>query len=342
MLMEMLTDVSLSDYSTMKLGGNAKYLVTVKSESELDEAIEFAKSKSLNVIMIGGGSNIFWKDSGFDGLVIINEIGGFEIKNNGDEFELTVGAGENWDEVVRKVCELNLSGIEALSLIPGSVGGTPVQNAGAYGQEIASTFKSLRAYDNNESKYVMLSKEDCRFFYRNSRFKSEPNRFFITSITLILKKETMKPPFYASLTKYLEEHHIDDYSPGSIRKAVIDIRRSKLPDPAVVKNCGSFFANPIIPNDQVTEIESKYPDVPIWSVSKGMSKVSAAWLIDQVGFKNYKDSETGIATWPKQSLILINESAKSTEDLLAFKQKIVTRVKEKFNIELVQEPILLP
>jgi UDP-N-acetylmuramate dehydrogenase len=339
--MDIANDVPLSQYSTMGLGGAAKHLTKVSSLSDLDEALAWAETNKLPVIMIGGGSNIVWKDEGFPGLVLVNEIKGFEVSEAEGKVNVKIGGGENWDEVVARTCNLGLSGIEALSLIPGSAGATPVQNVGAYGQEISEVFSSLHAYDNKEKRYVDLTAADCKFSYRNSRFKTEANRFFVTEITLSLTKTKMKPPFYASLDAYLSEHHITDYSPMNIRDAVIDIRRSKLPDPKLVKNCGSFFANPIITMTQLTEIQTKYPDVKYWE-TKGKAKLPAAWLIDKAGFNNFRDESSGMSTWPKQSLILVNESAKGTADLLAFKNTIVEAVKKKFGIELVQEPLLLP
>lgn len=341
--MNLEKDVSLSNYSTMGLGGTADYLVKIQGEGQIKESMSWARENSQPVLMIGGGSNIIWKDEGFRGLVIVNQIKGFDFNSTDDmTYQVVIGAGEVWDEVVEKTTRIGLSGIEGLSLIPGLVGATPVQNVGAYGQEIADSLASVRAYDTSGNTFVELTNADCQFTYRSSFFKLNPGRYFITSLTLTLSKTQMKPPFYPSLEKYISENAVTDFSPASIRNAVINIRKAKLPDPKTVKNCGSFFGNPIVPRAILDTIKAKYSDIPYWEVNNGDVKLSAAWLINQVGFNNYVDQETGMATWPKQALVFVNQKAKSTNDLLIFKNKVVSAVRDKFNVELTQEPELLP
>jgi UDP-N-acetylmuramate dehydrogenase len=340
--MEILKQVSLKDYSTMALGGTAANLVKVSSKAELIEAVNFARDNNLPILMVGSGSNIVWRDTGFDGLIIVNNILGFSVSEENEATLLTIGAGENWDSVVKQVCDMGLSGIEALSLIPGKTGSTPVQNVGAYGQEISDSLVSLQAYDLNENKFIELNNSDCNFGYRTSRFKTEDKgRFLITSVKLKLSKNIMQPPFYRALQSYLEEHDIKDYSAQSLRQAVINIRQAKLPDPEHIHNVGSFFANPIVPTSVADIIKSNYEDMPSWPAGDSV-KIPAAWLIETAGFKDFHDEVTGMGTWPKQPLVMINENASSTEDLLTFKASIVEGVKQKFGIELEQEPELLP
>ena len=215
--------------------------------------------------------------------------------------------------------------------------------SGAYGQDISQTLTTVEAFDTEVGDFVNIPGSDCGFGYRNSRFKGEDrSRFYITAVTLHLRKGSMGPPFYAALSTYLKEHDITDYSPMSIRKAVIDIRSSKLPDPAIVKNNGSFFANPIVDSNDLVRIKAGYPEVPLWTMPDGSAKLSAAWLIEQAGFKDNKDSETGMATWSKQPLVLVNETATKTADLLSYKKKIVDAIHDKFGVTLIQEPELLP
>ncbi len=341
--MKIKQNISLASYSTMGLGGKTEYLASIGAKEDLIEALSFAREHRLRTLMIGGGSNIIWRDEGFKGLVLLNNIRGFEVENeNNDGADIIIGAGEKWDSVVDRAVSLGLSGIECLSLIPGSAGATPVQNVGAYGQEISESLVSLVAYDKKAGSFLTMVNEDCDFSYRNSCFKQEQGRYFILSIRLHLKKSPIKMPIYKSLDKYLADNNITDTSPKTIRQAVIDIRQAKLPDPNVIKNCGSFFKNPIITNDQFAKLISKYPDIPHWQMKDGQIKLSAAWLVENTGFKNYKDSETGMAIWNKQPLILINENAKSTSDLLKFKDRIVESVRFKFQVELIQEPELLP
>jgi UDP-N-acetylmuramate dehydrogenase len=336
-------NVSLRDYSTMRLGGSAAYLCEVASREEVAQAAAWANERQLPMIMIGGGSNIIWRDEGFNGLIIVNNILKYEDFAE-DEFNhyVTVGAGENWDSVVERAVATGLSGIECLSLIPGKAGATPVQNVGAYGQEIANTLVSVEVFDRTTNSFINIPNEDCAFAYRTSRFKTtDKDRFFITAITLHLTTATPEPPFYNSLQKYLDDHDRHEFNVQIIRDAVIDIRSHKLPDPATVANNGSFFANPVVDGGTYVQIQADYEEVPHWEVEGGI-KLSAAWLIEQVGFKNAHDEETGMATWATQPLVFVNEKAQSTADLLTFRQKILDAVQTKFGIALQQEPELLP
>ncbi len=337
-------NISLQAHSTMRLGGNARYLVEVTSRTEVEEAVSWATEQQIRFIMIGDGSNIVWRDEGFDGLVIVNKIKRYEVFAE-DELNhyVTIGSGENWDEVVARTVQAGLSGIEALSLIPGTTGATPVQNVGAYGQEIKDTLAIVEVFDTKTKSFSNLPSSDCGFGYRTSRFKTtDRGRFLITGLTLHLYKQNPQPPFYRALAEYLEKQNIHEYTPQVIRDAVIAIRSSKLPDPTTVANNGSFFANPIVDELSIEELRFANPEMPAWPAGEGYVKIPAAWLIEQAGFKDYKDLETGMATWPLQPLVLINENAKSTADLLSFKQKIVGAVQTKFGITLEQEPELLP
>lgn len=341
--MKIEQNVSLAGHSTMGLGGPAAYLCSVADRNEVIEAFGWAKQHSLPVIMIGGGSNIVWQDSGYRGLVIVNDILGYELQEeDANNIYLTVGAGEVWDSVVQRSVAAGLTGIEALSLIPGKTGATPVQNVGAYGQDISQTLTTIEAFDSQAGELVTLSASDCAFGYRTSRFKTtDHGRFFIISITLHLRRGDPLPPFYASVQAYFDEHAITERTPEALRQAVIAIRTAKLPDPAIVRNCGSFFANPIISADKFINLNARYENLPHWQADDG-TKLSAAWLIEQAGFKDAHDAATGMATWPHQPLVLVNEKAENTADLLAFKQKIIEAVQAKFDVTLDQEPELLP
>jgi UDP-N-acetylmuramate dehydrogenase len=331
--------VPLTKYSTMRLGGTASYVVDITSRAELKEAVNWAKERTLPRIMIGGGSNIIWSDKGFPGLVMINKMSGITETTMGDSWYLTAEAGVNWDTFVAYSTERGLTGIEFLSLIPGSVGATPIQNVGAYGQEVASTIMTIEAYDQQTEQFVTLRGSECEFSYRMSRFKGKDRwRFLITSVTFALTKGNPQPPFYAAVDRYCQEHDIKEITPAVGRQVVIEIRKSKLPDPATTANNGSFFANPIVSADKAFELEADFPEIAHWPLDNGSVKLSAAWLIEQAGFKDFHDKETGMGTWPAQPLVLVNENAKSTADLLTFRQKIVTTVHAKFGIVLEQEP----
>ena len=342
--MKILKDASLKLYSTMRLGGTTDFLTEAKSKDDLAEAEAWAEARELPIRVIGIGSNIIWRDEGFKGLLVVNKIRGFK-KLGEDKTSATyqIGAGENWDEIVDQLVGLGLSGVECLSFIPGTVGATPVQNVGAYGQEIAETFISLEAYDRMEKDFVTLSHDQCAFGYRTSRFKTVDNgRFLIANITLKLRKGLPQPPFYEALQNYLDEHKINSPSLIEIRKAVIAIRSHKLPDPAKVANNGSFFANPIITDKDFKKLQKSHKTIKGWSLAGGKTKVSAAWLVESSGFKGKLDVETGMTTWENQSLVLVNSKARSTQDLLNFQQKITDKVFEKFGINLEREPELLP
>ena len=342
--MNIFNDVTLADFSTMRLGGPAAHLTEIHDRGELVEAITWAANQNLPAMMIGSGSNIVWKDEGFPGLVMVNKIKRFEMFEEDEQNSyVTIGAGELWDSAVERTVQAGLTGIEALSLIPGTTGATPVQNVGAYGQEISQTLTTVEAYDQQSKQLVNIPAMDCDFAYRSSRFKTtDRGRFFITAITLHLTKGSPQPPFYPSVQAYFDEHNIKEYTPQALRDAVVAIRSAKLPDPAVVANNGSFFANPIVDEGQFTQLLADYPDIPHWATSDGHVKLSAAWIIEQVGFKDFHDQETGMATWVRQPLVFVNESAKSTADLLKFRQKVLDAVQSKFSLTLVQEPELLP
>ncbi len=342
--MNVQSQVDLRQYSTMRLGGHAAYLAEVKDRAELAEALDWAKKQQVPVMMIGGGSNIIWRDEGYSGLVLVNRMMRYEDYNeDGVNHYITIGAGENWDKVVKRTAETGLTGIEALSLIPGTAGATPVQNVGAYGQEIADTLVTVEAYDMQQHTFVTIAGPDCGFGYRTSRFKTtDKSRFYITAITLHLLRANPQPPFYAGLQKYFEDHEITEFTPQTVRKAVIDIRSHKLPDPASVANNGSFFANPIVDEGTVAQLIADFGDVPHWQLSGGLSKLSAAWLVERAGFKNFHDPATGMATWEPQPLVFVNEHAKSTADLITFRDRIMTAVQNKFHVTLQQEPEILP
>lgn len=342
--MHIKESVDLKDYTTMRLGGQAKYLAEAHSENDVKKLADWALKRDLTIIMIGQGSNIFWRDEGFSGLVIVNQIKGRDIlAKNDSQVTVRIGAGEGWDEIVAWSVRKKWSGIELLSLIPGRIGGAPVQNIGAYGGEISKTLIELTAFDTQLHKFVIIKNKACGFGYRTSRFKtSDKGRFLITSITLLLGKQQPKPPFYESLDSYFKKNRITKFDLDEVRQAVIAVRNSKLPDPAKVANNGSFFTNPIVEAKQFTDLKKRYPDIKAWELAGGKVKISAGWMLEKAGFKGIHDEQTGMATWPAQALVLVNENAKNTGDLLTFKQKIESKVYKMFGLILHQEPELLP
>lgn len=342
--MQQYQNVSLKDYSTMRLGGTVAYVIEITTRQELQTALEWADSQNIPTIMIGGGSNIVWRDEGFPGLLLINKILGYEeLERDPGDFYITVGGGENWDSIVERTTKAGLSGIEALSLIPGTAGATLVQNVGAYGQEIADVFVSAEVYDHQDKQFKIVSKYECGFGYRTSVFKKlERGRYYIVTITLHLSRKNPEKPYYQALDRYLADAGISIVTPLTMRDAVIKIRTSKLPDPGKIANNGSFFANPIVDDGTFVQLQSDNPEIAHWKLEGGGVKLSAAWLIDQSGFKDFHDPETGMATWATQPLVLINEHATCTADLIKFRDKIIGGVEQKFGITLTQEPEILP
>lgn len=333
----MQQNVPLKNYTTMKLGGPARYLATANNKDELVNLVN--QAGDLPILVLGEGSNVIVSDEGFGGLVILNRIKGYEILNeNPASTTIRVGSGEVWDSVVQRTAESGLSGIECLSAIPGCTGAAPVQNIGAYGQEIANTLVELEAFDIKTKSFVVFSNADCDFTYRQSIFNKGPakGRYIITSITLELRKTILEPPFYGSLQQYLDKHQINDYSPFNLRQAVIAIRSIKLPDPKTLPNTGSFFKNPIVENWQAERLQKEYADVKIFPMGENMSKIAAGWLVDNAGLKGL--SMGGFAVYDKNALVITNTGGGTYAGLQEIKEHIISSVRDTFRITLEQEP----
>jgi UDP-N-acetylmuramate dehydrogenase len=337
--MEVHTNIPLKNFTTMKLGGPARFFVEIRTVQELIAVHRNATLKKLPTFILGGGSNVVAKDEGFAGIIIRIRIPGFEIIN--DDINTTtikIGAGESWDEVVKRTVDMRLSGIEALSAIPGTTGAGPVQNIGAYGQEISETLVSLEAYDSQTNQMVVLQNADCGFSYRHSIFRGEEQgRYVITSVTLKLSKSLPQPPFYDSLQTYLDEHNIKIFTQATIRDAVIAIRADKLPDPTLKPNTGSFFKNAIAEGWQVDELKKTYPDLKTFNMPGGTFKIPTGWLIEKVGLKG--QLLHGIRVHDKNALVLINEAATSYNDLAQARDEIIGKVRDTFRIQIQQEPL---
>ena len=339
--MEIHNNIPLKNLTTMRLGGPAKFMADVHTPEELSELITRAKSQNLPFFILGGGSNTIAHDEGYSGLVIRNMIKGFEvISETAGDITIKVGAGENWDDFVKRTVDMRLSGVEALSMIPGTVGASPVQNIGAYGQEVADSILQVGAFDSVNNQFVTLQNNDCDFGYRSSIFRGrETGRYGITYVTFRLFKSVPQPPFYEAVQKYLDEKSITLFTPQILRDAVIAIRMEKLPDPKERPNSGSFFKNAIIEDWQFNELIAQYPTMPNYEMANQARKIPTGWLIDQAGLKG--QLLHGIRVHDKNALVLINESATSYADLVAAREEIRTAVRAKFKIEIEQEPLEL-
>lgn len=339
--MDVMTNISLKQYTTMKLGGEARYMATADSASDVVSLYRNARKENLPIFVLGGGSNVITHDEVFEGIVLLNKIKGFEIISETDETtDVKIGAGEVWDEVVEKAIGLGLQGIEAMSGIPGTTGAAPVQNVGAYGQEIADTLISLEAYDSKTDTIVTISADECDFSYRNSIFRDkEKGRYCILNITLQLNKAEPKPPYYASLQKYIDDNDIREVNLSVIRVAVLNIRSEKLPDPAELPSAGSFFKNALVEKWKLEELQKEYSDIPNYAMSDGRYKIPTGWLIDKAGLRGYRSH--GMRVYEKNALVLVNDSATGYDDLAAIREEIVQIVFDKFGIKIEQEPLEL-
>lgn len=337
--MDIHTNIPLKNYTTMRLGGPARFMADVHSVEELIQLQANAQQKNLRTFILGGGSNVIARDEGFEGLVIRMRIPGFTvISDDASSTLIKVGAGEEWDNVVKRTVDMNLSGIEAMSAIPGTAGAAPVQNVGAYGQEIADTLQSLEALDTSTGSVVTLSAEDCQFSYRDSIFRnSEQGRYIIVSITLKLWKNPPQPPFYESLQNYFDQRSIHIFTPEIVRDAVIAIRAEKLPDPRVVANTGSFFKNALVENWRLTELQKLLPDLKTYDMGDGTAKIPTGWLIDKVGLKG--QLLHGMRVYDKNALVLVNEAATGYADLAAARDEIIGTIRDSYQIMIEQEPL---
>lgn len=323
-------NIPLSTLTTMRLGGPARYVIEIEDESEIPTAYAFAKEHSLPTFILGGGANTIVRDEGFPGVILKYIKTGIAKQSN----NITTEAGEPWDNVVAYACEQGFTGIEALSKIPGLSGSAPVQNIGAYGQDISQTLANARAYDTKTHQFITLTKEDLNFSYRKSILNTtDKGRFFITSITMALHLGQMPRPFYNSIETYIESHHITDFAPQSIRQIVSEIRASKLPDPATTPSAGSFFKNIYLTEKQAEKAEEN--QIPVHHGHDGL-KINSGWLIDKAGLKG--KLLYGIRISDQAPLVLINESATSYHDLAKARAEIIDTVKAKFGYQLEQEP----
>jgi len=321
----------------MGIGGPAKALVEIDSENQLSEACQYARDNNLPIMTLGGGSNVIFKDRGFNGLVILNRIKDFNIEVTNNIVE--IGSGEIWDKVVQDTLSKDYCGIESMSYIPGRAGATPINNVGAYGQEIKDTLESVRAYDIKNNRFVEFNNKECDFDYRNSRFKSyDWGKYIITKIRLRLNKipSNYKIPEYQAIAKQLKDANITKPKPIDVRNALKVIRTAKLPNPLKLANSGSFFKNPVVSSIKAQSLVKAYPNLPTYPQSDGRVKLAAGWMIEEAGLKGYR--KNGIWVYDKQALVLVNEGAKSFKDLEAVYLYIVDTVYKKFDVKLCLEP----
>ncbi len=331
--MQLTENFSLKPYNTFGIPVMAKYFAAFANTHELAELLE---TKREHHLILGGGSNILFTKN-YDGLVLKNEIAGIEKINEDDAYVyVRAGAGVGWHEFVLYCITNNLAGVENLSLIPGSVGASPMQNIGAYGVEIKDVFYELEAYNIEEKKLVSFSKNDCAFGYRESIFKNKyKGQFVITSVTFQLNKIPTYNTSYGAIETELEKMGVQSPSIKAISDAVINIRQSKLPDPKIIGNAGSFFKNPTIPNTQFEKLKTEFPNIVGYPVGENETKLAAGWLIEQCGWKGYRKGDAGCHE--KQALVLVNYGNAIGEEILQLSENIIDSVKLMFDVELHRE-----
>ncbi|MDE2031084.1 MAG: UDP-N-acetylmuramate dehydrogenase [Patescibacteria group bacterium] len=330
--------VDISDFTTFKVGGKFRYFIELSDIGQLVEVYKFAKEKNLPIRILGGGSNMVFSDGVLDIVALRIEFLGFDIVDDTEKFtDIKIGAGENWDFVVARTVDMGLSGIEALSAIPGSAGATPVQNVGAYGQEIKDTLVSVDVFDIKEGIFKSISNEECNFSYRSSIFKeSARGKYVITAIYLRLLKRKYSTPNYPGVKKYFIDNNINNPTLAEVRNAIIEIRKNKLPNPKEIPNVGSFFKNPIVKKELADNLKRDNSSLVVYPVDNEFTKIPAGWLIENSGLKGQNFGS--ISVYKNNALVLVNNGKASFADVEKVKNEIIEKVYNTFGIRLETEP----
>lgn len=347
--------VPLAQYSTIGIGGPARYFAEVRTPRELQESLQWAGSQQLPVFILGGGSNVLCADTGFDGLVVRLALTGIEESEGSDEtVVLRAAAGEDWDRFVQYAVSRNLQGIECLSGIPGTVGASPIQNVGAYGQEVKDTILKVEAIDRESGELRSFSNSECEFSYRRSRFKGrDRDRFVITSVSFRLLNAGRTALRYGDLTRYFDEAGIADPDVVQVREAVLNIRKQKamVLDPCEPnsRSCGSFFTNPIVSNPDYERIAQLVrtegllrsgEKMPAFPTGEGNTKLSAAWLMERAGLqKGFRMGRVGLSE--RHVLAVVNFGEGSATEVLQLVKHVQATVHSRFGVHLEPEPVFL-
>ncbi|GAA4589004.1 UDP-N-acetylmuramate dehydrogenase [Planotetraspora phitsanulokensis] len=341
-----LAEVRLGPYTTLRMGGPARAFIEASTQDELVAIVSEADREGEPVLILGGGSNLVVSDEGFDGLVVHVSSKGVDVADTGDRIVATVQAGEDWDAFVARCVAEGWSGLECLSGVPGLVGSTPIQNVGAYGQDVSQTITGVRVYDRMTGEINDLTAAECGFAYRHSAFKDDPGRHVVLAVTYELERSELSGPVaYKELADRLGVEAGARMPLADVRGVVLGLRRGKgmVLDPADpdTRSAGSFFTNPILNAAQAAELELRAPGHPRWDMPGGSVKVPAAWLIEHAGFpKGYERGAVRIST--KHTLALTNPSGEANaQDLLALAREVRDGVAEKFGVTLVNEPVLV-
>ncbi|CAL1516901.1 UDP-N-acetylmuramate dehydrogenase [Chitinophaga sp. MM2321] len=329
-------NVLLQPYNTFGIAAMARYFASFAGKDELVDLLDDPRSSQLPHMILGGGSNILFTQD-YNGLVLKNELKGMTLVGEDNDYVyVKAGAGENWHRFVQYCIAQNLAGLENLSLIPGNVGASPMQNIGAYGVEIKDTFHELEALHLEDRRVVTFNNADCHFGYRESIFKKEyRHQFVILSVTYRLSKKPHFNTSYGAINQELERMGVKDLSIQAISQAVINIRSSKLPDPAKIGNAGSFFKNPAVDAAKYATLKTAFPNISAYPLDNGEYKLAAGWLIEQCGWKGYRQGDAGVHAL--QALVLVNYAHATGSEIYALSQQVLDSVAEKFGVQLERE-----
>jgi len=338
-MLQIQENISLKPYNSFGIDVKARFFAEIFNETDLKSLFESQLAQSEKILIIGGGSNIlFTKD--YDGLVVKMGIKGIESEIKGDKVSVTAGAGEVWNDFVNYCVQHGFAGVENLSLIPGTVGASPIQNIGAYGVELKDVFESCQAFEIKTRTFKTFTYDDCHFGYRESIFKGKlKGQYIITSVRFNLSTEVNLNTSYGAIETELEKRGIEKPDIADISAIVSHIRVSKLPDPSTIGNAGSFFKNPVIEKYEFADLVAKHPDVVHYPTSDNKIKLAAGWLIEQCGWKGKIVGETG--TWKNQALVLVNHGHASGKEVYSFSEQIIDSVKSTFGVTLEREVNIL-
>ncbi len=326
---------SLAAHNTLRVAARAKWLVELHDAAKLPEVLAQPTIRSAPLLVLGQGSNVLFTTD-FPGTVLVMATRGVSIEEDSDAVRMAVAAGERWDDFVRWTLAQGHAGLENLVLIPGNVGAAPMQNIGAYGVEVAQFIESVEAWDRQRGEVVTLAAAECAFGYRDSRFKREADRHVITGVRFCLPRRHDLALGYAGLGEELRRMGVAQPGAFHVAEAVVRLRTRKLPDPAVIGNAGSFFKNPLVDATTAAALRAEHPQLPHWPGSGGLTKLSAAWLIEACGFKGLREGDAGISN--RHALVLVNHGSASGAQLWNLAQKIMDGVQARFGIRLEPEP----
>ncbi|WPC29338.1 UDP-N-acetylmuramate dehydrogenase [Pseudomonas moraviensis] len=336
MSLQIQEQVSLKAFNTFGVDVRAQLFAEAHSDADVREALAYAASHDVPLLVIGGGSNLLLT-ADVQALVLRMATRGIRLlSDDGSRVVIEAEAGEPWHPFVQHTLAQGLAGLENLSLIPGTVGAAPMQNIGAYGVEIKDVFAGLTALDRESGELRDFSLEDCNFGYRDSLFKQQPGRWLILRVRFRLDRAAHLHLEYGPVRQRLSEQGIEQPTPTDVSRAICSIRSEKLPDPAVLGNAGSFFKNPLVPAAVVTQIKAQHPDLVAYPQADGQMKLAAGWLIERAGWKGFRDGDAGVHKL--QALVLVNYGTATGLQLLDLAQRIQKDIAERFHVELEMEP----